>query len=185
MPELRRFFYFRFLQKYIFVFKIYKNIPRPPRYRAAGTRSPCCRAAGTYLQKISRKNYIPIPGEPVARQRGGRPSRPPGSGSSRPTSYLQAQSMLIDQRARCVRTCIFLAGGFRSLDGDACPCFQQHRAVARVRAQRFIRPQDKSVGSCALVICSGSYVRSRSVSKRADYSLEQKNTSALSSCTHI
>ena len=34
-------FYFHFLQKYIFVFEIYMNIPRPPR----------CRAAGAYLQK--------------------------------------------------------------------------------------------------------------------------------------
>ena len=49
---------------------------------------------------------------------------------ARPTaSRTHARSMLIDQRARCVRTCIFLAGGFRSSDGDACPCFQQHRAV--------------------------------------------------------
>ena len=30
-------FYFRFLQKYIFVFEICRNIPRPPRCRAAGT----------------------------------------------------------------------------------------------------------------------------------------------------
>ena len=38
-------FYFRFLQKYIFVFKIYRNIPRPPR----------CRAAGAYLQNKEEK----------------------------------------------------------------------------------------------------------------------------------
>ena len=42
-------FYFHFLQKYIFVFNIYKNIPRPPSCRAAGTWSLRCRAAGAYL----------------------------------------------------------------------------------------------------------------------------------------
>jgi len=31
-------FQFRYLQKYIFIFEIYRNIPRPP----------CCRAAGTW-----------------------------------------------------------------------------------------------------------------------------------------
>ena len=52
-------FYFCFLQKYIFIFEIYRNIPRPPS----------CRAAGIYLQKLSRKNYAPVPGGLVARQR--------------------------------------------------------------------------------------------------------------------
>ena len=33
-------FYFRFLQKYIFVLEIYSNIGRPPRYRTAGTGRP-------------------------------------------------------------------------------------------------------------------------------------------------
>ena len=31
--------------------KIYRNIPRQPRCRAAGTWPPGCRAAGAYLQK--------------------------------------------------------------------------------------------------------------------------------------
>ena len=47
------FFYFHFLQKYIFVFEIYKNIPWPSSCRAAGTWSPSCRAAGAFLQKFS------------------------------------------------------------------------------------------------------------------------------------
>ena len=76
-PLPMRFFYFfifqfRFLQKYIFVFEIYKNIPRPPR----------CRAAGAFLQKVSGKICARAPGGPVARQRGGRPPRPPGSGAA-------------------------------------------------------------------------------------------------------
>jgi len=42
-------FHFHFLQKYIFVFEIYRNIPRPPRCRAAGTWSPRCGVAGAFL----------------------------------------------------------------------------------------------------------------------------------------
>ena len=45
------FFISVFLQKYIFDMEIYRNIPRPPRYRAAGTWPPRCRAAGANLQK--------------------------------------------------------------------------------------------------------------------------------------
>ena len=59
-------FYFRFLQKYIFDLKIYMNIPRPPR----------CRAAGAFLKKISRRKLRAGPWGPVARQRGGQ--HPPG-----------------------------------------------------------------------------------------------------------
>ena len=44
-------FYFRILQKYIFVFEIYMNIPRPPRCRAAGTWPAGSRTAGAYLKK--------------------------------------------------------------------------------------------------------------------------------------
>ena len=62
-------FQFRFLQKYIFIFEIYRNIPRPPR----------CRAVGAFLLKISRKFCARAPGGPVARQRGGRPPRPASS----------------------------------------------------------------------------------------------------------
>ena len=43
--------YFRFLQKYIFVFEIDMNIPWPPRCRAAGIWPPGSRAAGAYPQK--------------------------------------------------------------------------------------------------------------------------------------
>jgi len=73
------FFCFCFLQKYIFVFKIYRNIPRPPRYRAAGTWSPRCGAAGAFMQKLLRKYLRAGPWGAVARQRGGWPPRPPGS----------------------------------------------------------------------------------------------------------
>ena len=55
-------FYFRFLQKYIFVFEIYRNIPRPPHCRAAGTWSPCCEATGVFLQKFSRRICAEAPG---------------------------------------------------------------------------------------------------------------------------
>ena len=65
-------FHFRFLQKYIFIFKIYRNISRPPH----------CGVAGAFLQKFSRKIYAEAPGGPVARQRGGRPPSPPGSGAT-------------------------------------------------------------------------------------------------------
>ena len=66
------------------VFEIYMNIPRPPRCRAAGTWPPGSRAAGAYLQKKSTKNYAEVPGGPAARQRGGQPSRPPGTGAAGP-----------------------------------------------------------------------------------------------------
>ena len=79
------FFYFRFLQKYIFVFEIYRNIPRPPRCRAAGTWSTRCGAAGAFVQKLLRKYLCAGPwgrspgllAPQAARQRGGRPW-PPG-----------------------------------------------------------------------------------------------------------
>ena len=66
-------FVFCFLQKYIFVFEIYRNIPPPPRCRAAGTWSPRCGAAGAFVQKLLRKYLCAGPWGPVARQRGGRP----------------------------------------------------------------------------------------------------------------
>ena len=58
---LWRFFYFYifhfrfFKKKYIFVFEIYNNIPRPPRCRTAGTWSPRCGAAGAFVQKFLQK----------------------------------------------------------------------------------------------------------------------------------
>ena len=78
------YFHFHFLQKYIFVFEIYMNILRPSRCRAAGTWPPGSRAAETYLQKKLTKNYTEDPGGPAARQRGGQPSRPPGTGAAGP-----------------------------------------------------------------------------------------------------
>ena len=54
--------------------EIYRNIPPPPRCRAAGTWPPGSRAAGAYRQKKTKKIADRSLG-PVARQRGGRPSR--------------------------------------------------------------------------------------------------------------
>ena len=80
---LRRFFYFfifyfRFLQKYIFDLEIYRNIPRPPRSRVAGTWPPGSRAAGAYPQKKEEKKMQTGPWEPA----GTWPPRPPGCGAT-------------------------------------------------------------------------------------------------------
>ena len=75
--ELAWFFYFHFLQKYIFDLEIYRNIPRPPRYRAAGRQCLICK-------KKSTKNCAEVPRGPAARQQGGQPSRPPGRGAAGP-----------------------------------------------------------------------------------------------------
>ena len=71
--------YFHFLQKYIFDLEIYRNIPRPPRCRAAGTWPPGSGAAGAFLKKNSRRKLRAGLLGPVAQQRGGRPW-PPGCG---------------------------------------------------------------------------------------------------------
>ena len=47
-------FYFYFLQKYIFDLKIYRNISRTPRCRAAGGSG----AAGVYSCKFPNRKYI-------------------------------------------------------------------------------------------------------------------------------
>ena len=65
-------FYFCFLQKYIFKLGIYRNIPRPPCCRAAGTWPPGCRAAGANLQKKEETKLQPDAWEPAARLGGGR-----------------------------------------------------------------------------------------------------------------
>ena len=65
------YFLFSFFYKNIFLFSKFTEIY--PGCRAAGIRSPCCVAAGAFLQKFSRKICAPAPGGPVARQRGGRP----------------------------------------------------------------------------------------------------------------
>jgi len=49
------FFIFVFYKKYIFDLEIYKNIPRPPRCRVAGTWPPGSRAAGVFVQKLLLK----------------------------------------------------------------------------------------------------------------------------------
>ena len=94
-PQSMRFFYFfifyfRFLQKYIFDLEICRNIPRPSGCRAAGTWPPGSGAAGAFLEKNLRRKLRPSPWGPVARQRGGRPHRPPGSGAAGPTVRLAA-----------------------------------------------------------------------------------------------
>ena len=61
-------FYKFFLQKYIFIFEIYRNIPRPPR----------CRAAGLFCKKI-RGKFAP----------GSLKDRPPGSGAAGPQAARQ------------------------------------------------------------------------------------------------
>ena len=66
-------FYFHFLQKYIFDMEIYRNIPRPPHCRAAGTWPPGCRAAGAYPKKTRK---IIEDRSLVARQGVGCPSPP-------------------------------------------------------------------------------------------------------------
>jgi len=53
--------------------EIYRNIPRPPRCRAAGTWPPGCRAAGAYLQKKRKTNCGQVPG-----------NRPSGWGAAAP-----------------------------------------------------------------------------------------------------
>ena len=73
------YFLFSFFTKYIFDSEIYKNIPRPPRYRAAGTWPP---GRGIYekkfAEKIARRSLgagRPAAGRPApqaARQLGGR-----------------------------------------------------------------------------------------------------------------
>ena len=57
------FFIFVFYKKYIFDLEIYRNIPRPPR----------CRAAGAFLKKISQKKLHAGPW-----------GRSPGSGATGP-----------------------------------------------------------------------------------------------------
>ena len=81
-------FQFRFLQKYIFIFEIYRNIPRPPCCRAAGTWSPrqglfCKKFHGNFALKPleDRSPDSGAAGPMATRQRGGRP-RPPGSGAT-------------------------------------------------------------------------------------------------------
>ena len=82
-------FYFRFLQNYIFVFEIYRNIPRPPRCRAAGTWPPRCRAEGANLQKKRKTNCGQVPGNrPPGTRAAGLPGRPAG-GRPAPHPYIR------------------------------------------------------------------------------------------------
>ena len=62
----------------IYSAKFFSEMPLPPRCRAAGTWPPGSRATWAYLEKKTKKLQTG-PWGPVARQRGGRPPRPPGS----------------------------------------------------------------------------------------------------------
>ena len=71
------YFYFCFLQKYIFDLEIYRNIPRPPR----------CGAAVAYLQKKDEKNCRQVPGDwSPGSWAAGLPGRP---ATGRPAFFLQ------------------------------------------------------------------------------------------------
>ena len=68
------YFYFCFLQKYIFDLKIYRNIPRPPRCRAAAGRQ------GLLCKKFCSNNcaQVPVGRSPGSGAAGpGRPALPP------------------------------------------------------------------------------------------------------------
>ena len=79
--------YFYFLQKYIFELEIYRNIPRPPGCRAAGTWPPGCRAAGANLQK--KENKIAARSLGTGRPAAGRPaSQAARLGGARPPCWL-------------------------------------------------------------------------------------------------
>ena len=84
----------------MFVFQIYTNIPRPPRCRAAGTWPPGSWAVGAYLQKKTTKNCAEVPGGPAARQRGGQPFRPPGSGAACPSGRPAEERRALAARLR-------------------------------------------------------------------------------------
>ena len=82
-------FYFHFLQKYIFDMEIYRNIPRPPGCRAAGTWPPGCRAAGANLQKKKMWNCGQVLGNrPPGSRAAGLPGRPAG-GRPAPHPYIR------------------------------------------------------------------------------------------------
>ena len=59
--------------------EIYRNIPRLPRCRAAGTWPPGCRAAGANLQKKKKQNCSQVPrNRPPGSRAAGLPGRPAG-----------------------------------------------------------------------------------------------------------
>ena len=57
------FFISVFYKKYIFYLEIYRNIPRPPRCRAARSRPPSSGAAGVYSCKFRKRKYIFVKNE--------------------------------------------------------------------------------------------------------------------------
>ena len=81
--------YFYFLQKYIFVFEIYRNIPCPPRYRAAGPGRPAAGRQGLLCKNFSENICAQFP-------RG----RSPGSGAAGPPGRLAAGRPALAARLR-------------------------------------------------------------------------------------
>ena len=70
--------------------EIYRNIPRPPRCRAAGTWPPDCRAAGANLQKKRKTNCGQVSANrPPGSQAAGPQGRP---AAGRPAFFLQFSS---------------------------------------------------------------------------------------------
>ena len=66
-------FYFHFLQKYIFVFEIYRNIPRPPCCRRPGPGRPAAGRQGLLCKNFCENICVQFPG-----------GRSPGSGAAGP-----------------------------------------------------------------------------------------------------
>ena len=79
------FLYFIFL----FFIKIYFCFRNLQKY----TRLSSCGAAEVFLQKFREIFYRKAPGGPVARQRGGRPHRPPSSGARAPAARQQGDRL--------------------------------------------------------------------------------------------
>ena len=69
------YFLFLFLKIYIFDLEIYRNIPRPPRCRAARSWPPGSGAAGAFLKKNREENCAQVP---RGRSPGSRAAGPPG-----------------------------------------------------------------------------------------------------------
>ena len=84
-------FYIFFLQKYILDLKIYRNMPRPPSCRAAGTWPPGSGRQGllckSFCSNICGRLAAGRPAPLATRQRGGRPWPPAAGGPALPPLY--------------------------------------------------------------------------------------------------
>ena len=58
---------------------MYRNIPRAPRCRAAGTWSPRCEAAGAFVKNFCENICAQVPGGRSPGSGAASPPRPPGS----------------------------------------------------------------------------------------------------------